>query len=451
MNQSITRGIRVGLLLAAVAMGTVDDAVASRPRVIKATPDNGAKDVDPTLKRITIVFDQDMAPEGMSVVGSGSSFPKIVGRPRWANPRTFEMTVKLQGGHDYRLSINSRSFNGFANAAGQSAVPYPIEFRTRRATGAKVKQTSADMNREAIEVLNRSIADSYSYRDRLGLDWDALIAQHTPELLKAKTAAEFAGGVATMLAAAKDLHIWLKADDRTFYSYRRSYQSNYNPKTLAKLIPNLKRHNPAVKTGRFPDGIGYIAIRGWDASKPRLLEPAYKALAEFAGAKGVIIDVRTNGGGAEPLARQFAGCFIDKPAVYAKHVVVSPGSESGFSRVYERSFAPNADRPQYRGKVAVLSGPAVLSSCEAFVLMMKQVPQCKVIGGRTGGSSGNPQPISLGNNVTVYLPCWQAMEPDGTCFEGKGVAPDITIKTTPALLRRTDPVLLAALKYLRKR
>ena len=67
----------------------------------------------------------------------------------------------------------------------------------------------------------------------------------------------------------------------------------------------------------------------------------------------------------------------------------------------------------------------------------------------TQGSSGNPKPVDLGNGVIVYLPSWKAMRPDGSCFEGEGIKPDIEVKTTPEDFENNDPVIEAALKYIR--
>jgi C-terminal processing protease CtpA/Prc len=77
--------------------------------------------------------------------------------------------------------------------------------------------------------------------------------------------------------------------------------------------------------------------------------------------------------------------------------------------------------------------------------MMKQVPNCKLVGTTSYGSSGNPKPVDLGNAVTVYLPSWKALRPDGTCFEGQGIAPDVSISVTGTELETADPVLQAAL------
>ena len=145
-----------------------------------------------------------------------------------------------------------------------------------------------------------------------------------------------------------------------------------------------------------------------------------------------------------------AGCFIDEQKLYAKHVYREHLAEGGFGKESQRYVQPNKKRPKYRGKVAVLTGPVVMSSCEAFVLMMKQVPGCKLVGAATQGSSGNPKPHDLGNGVTVYLPSWKAMRPDGSCFEGEGIKPDIEVKANGQDFTDGDPVIEAALKYLRQ-
>lgn len=90
-----------------------------------------------------------------------------------------------------------------------------------------------------------------------------------------------------------------------------------------------------------------------------------------------------------------------------------------------------------------------VSSNESFLLMMRTVPGCKLIGARSRRASGNPKPTELPNGVTVYLSSWRDMLPDGTCFEGVGIAPDIDVLAGPAEAPDDDPVLAAAIKYLK--
>lgn len=87
-----------------------------------------------------------------------------------------------------------------------------------------------------------------------------------------------------------------------------------------------------------------------------------------------------------------------------------------------------------------------MSSCEAFLLMMRQVPNCKLIGGSSYGCSGNPKPAALANGVTVFLPSWEAMDADGKAFEGRGIPPDINVPwKDPGI---ADPVIERALTFL---
>jgi len=80
----------------------------------------------------------------------------------------------------------------------------------------------------------------------------------------------------------------------------------------------------------------------------------------------------------------------------------------------------NAEPKRFDKPTAVLIGPGVVSSAESFVLMMKQGEKVTLIGQPTCGSSGNPKPHKLENNVEVYLPSWKDMLPDGTASKARG-------------------------------
>jgi Peptidase family S41/Bacterial Ig-like domain len=441
------------LIAFAITFAVAQPTLAVRPTVVKSTPDNGEKQVDPALRRITVEFDQDMDTRGgRSICGGGEKFPKMIGRPRWAGKRTFIITVRLQPNHDYMLSINCPAALNFRSAAGEPVVPYPIRFTTGDGgQGADAKAVPiAELNAAAVEVLREMIDQRYSYRDRLGLDWDALFDEHKKLLIDAKTPKRFAQIAGVMLAHTEDKHIWLDVDGERVPAYIRPMTPNANADLLQELVPNWKQHSGIAYTGLFDDGVGYIRIDSWSTRDVRAYEGAYRLLGKYPDMPGLVVDVRFNGGGSETLAGDFAGCFIDGPVLYAKNVYRDPTAEGGFTPVLDRVLEPNPGRPKYRGKIAVLSGPVVMSSCEAFVLMMKQVPTATVFGDTTQGGSGNPRAYDLGNGVTVYLSSWKAMLPDGSEFEGVGVEPDVSVSVNPSELSQRDPVLEAALEHLRK-
>jgi hypothetical protein len=129
---ALTAGLFTGLALIAQCVGLSSaQAAQGAPQIVSSSPARGASDVDPALKEITVTFDQDME-EGMSWTGGGPEFPKIPEgqKGHWRDKRTCVLPVKLQGGHHYRVGINSASYRNFRSAAGAPALTSAIWFTT---------------------------------------------------------------------------------------------------------------------------------------------------------------------------------------------------------------------------------------------------------------------------------------------------------------------------------
>ncbi len=427
--------------------GTV---LAAPPRVVEAIPDNGDINVDPNLSEIRITFDQRMDTRGRSIVGGGDSFPEITGEIRWIGAQTIVVPVRLVPDHEYWLSINNQQYRNFANVRGESAVPYPVRFTTGPAGDRPPAADVAPRHDAAVDRVIDVLTSRYAYRDRVIHDWAAVIEASRPTLVACATPEAFAKTLSTVLARGEDKHLWVQAGGERLPTFFAPPVPNADAALLPRIIPGYERLSRTVAYGRWHDDVGYIAADSWDGSDPDAVEAVFEALWHLHDTRALIIDVRLNGGGDELLAREFAGCFIDEPVVYAKNRFVDPSSADGFGPVLERTLEPSKRRARYAGPVAVLSGPAVMSSCEAFVLMMRAAPRAVVVGGRTQGSSGNPRPHELGNGVTLWVPSWQAMTPDGLPFEGLGIEPDVHVKTTPALIATEDPVIRRALEHLNR-
>jgi hypothetical protein len=433
--------LALGLLAPAVHTG------AEPPSVVKCVPAPQATDVDPSLGELRVEFSQPMAPGGYSVVGGGPEFPQFVGKPRWQDERTFTWSWRLEPEHDYWLSINNASFTNFRSRDNEAVTPFPLSFRTGKSTGT-AEVGRAKTNRDAITILKRAIDDDYSYRDLRHVDWGPRFAEFSPRLEAATTPRQFADLAAQLLAPAQDIHLFLRVGDETIGTWQRRAAWNVARNLLPQRIPGWERRSACVSTGVFDDGIRYVSIGGWPADGREMLEPAYQQLADAAKAgKPLVVDVRANGGGSENLAAEFAGCFIDKPAAYAKSITRSNGV---FGQPVERTVAPNRARPAFRNRVVVLAGLGTVSSSESFVMMMKCAPDCRVVGDKTAGCSGNPSPVDLGNGVTAYIPRWKDLRLDGSCFEGEGIAPDVEVKLAGDQLSTSDPVLSQALTLLRE-
>lgn len=418
------------------------------PKVISCTPTNGDIKIDCMIPALRVVFDQPMIPDSYSVVGGGPKFPKFLGGPRWENNHTFVYSWRLEGNRSYWLSLNSQTFTNFMGTNGIAAEPYPVEFTTGDPPVDTNSLAMTEINKKAVEILQKAIDEDYSYRDLRKVNWTNLFAYYGPTLEAGDKGLYFAKEAAHLLVNAKDIHIWLEAEKEFVPTFKRTAYWNVSLGLLAKRVPEWQKRSSIVWSGRFSDGIRYLMIRNWPANGDAELAPAFDVLKEATIANcPLIIDVRANGGGSEPLAAKLAGCFVMEPVVYAKNTIRHGGK---FSQKYDRVLQPNKNTDFFQGRVAVLIGGGTVSSCESFVMMMKQCKKCTLIGEPTAGCSGNPKPIDLGNGVTVYLPSWQDLRVDGTCIEGEGFAPDVEVKTTAKDFKTKDLVLDAALQLLRE-
>ncbi len=434
----------LGLILVCLASAV---AWAQAPRLLDSIPRNGDLQVDPGLGWMVFVFDHDMVTSAYAFCGGGPTFPKGLEAAQWLDARLLVARTQLEPGHDYQFTLNCPSYRYFRDKLGQPLESYPIVFRTRSDITPLL---SPEVNAKAVQELRRAIDEEYSYHDLRGVDWPGLFVQYGPALTQAKTAAQFAEVAITLLSHAKDLHITVTVGNQTFPTFLPPVNSNINVALLPQIIPNYSQRSTAVYAGRFPDGINYVLITTWSQDSAAALEAVYPVLWEAASGSGLIVDVRPNSGGNEVLAQQVAGCFVEEARVYARDLLRSAQSAGGFTPPVDKVLAPNEKRPRYRGPVVVLMGQVNVSSCERFLLMMEQGPGSTLVGEQSYGASGNPLPHDLGNGVTVMLPSWKALRPDGTCFEGAGLEPDIAVRATKEQLAGGDPVLDTALAWLRR-
>lgn len=421
-------------------------AHAEPPRLVRATPDHGDVGVDATLTQIRLEFDQDMR-SGRSICGGGEAFPEISGAPAWESPRTLVIPVKLHAGREYRFSVNCPSALNFRGVNGEPAVISPMLFRTA-AEGASVEALplTPEMNRGALEALRRALDTGYSYRDRVVKDWNAALAPFTDAMENAQTRAEFARAAARALEAARDPHIGVRVGDAAFPVFAGDATPNYDLRRVSAVVKNLKRHNDVVWTGEVGEKTAYIAILSWPGNAS-LVAPAREAILDAARrGKHVLLDVRMNGGGDELTARAIAGLFVKEPAVYSRNRLRDPRSEGGWTRVFDRVVLPDAQHA--RGRVVVLMGPRCMSSNESFLLMMRHGAKAALVGGRSFGSSGRPVAHDLGQGVSVVLPSWVDLTPDGKEIEGVGIEPDIAAAFDPAA--PTDGVIDAGVRLLER-
>lgn len=420
------------------------------PKVIKLEPAHLSAEVDSkTVKRLTVTFDQPMNTNGFSFCGGGPTFPKVVGKPKWLSTRVCVMDVQLEADHAYSLLLNCPSGGNFRSARGVKVPPTPWKFTTLPAKLLNPVQQRA-INRASLIRLKSLLATRYSYYDLRGLNWDDLFADANQKIIDSKTPKGWAQAVSEMLKPTQDIHMSLRYKEDFFGVGSRAIDPLYRSNLLGQYIKDRQQIGNRALVGKTKEGFGYVLIAGWTSDLDLVGIDA--ALGRMRDVKGMIVDVRPNSGGGENLARHVAQWFVTGEKVYAKNRYRTGAGPDGFGPVLERKIKGNQLSTQkFRGPVVVLSSRYVMSSNEAFVLMMKQADDCTVVGQTTYGSSGNPKAHELTNGVTIVMPSWQAMEPNGNIFEGVGIKPDVEVLFDTKELERRDPILERGLEILKEK
>jgi carboxyl-terminal processing protease len=290
---------------------------------------------------------------------------------------------------------------------------------------------------------------AFSYKNVSQSDWNDLRAKYRPRAASARTQDEFIAVVRQMLEPLRDVHSWFVDPKGTIVPTYVPYAlENFDRTRWTRTLRNASYipHGSAWGEG-VVGGFGYLFIDTWAVNRIDTVA-LDAALLRMRDTPGLIIDVRTNAGGSDVSSLAFASRFAQAAHVVSYVQVRNGDKHDDLGPQQARSIAPRGSW-QYTKPVIVLSGRGGFSANESFVAAMRTLPQVTVVGDTTGGASGNPTLIPLGNGWSFSVPRWIEYGPDKQPIEWKGVAPNVAISWTPAqYTSQGDPLIDTAVGML---
>lgn len=192
------------------------------------------------------------------------------------------------------------------------------------------------------------------------------------------------------------------------------------PGTITLRVQRRNIIIPSVDARLLDNGIYYIQLASFgektaDEFKGEL------AKAYEKGAKGLIIDLRDNGGGYLETAVQILSQFLEKGRIVV--TVKQTGSADETYTSFGRTWPPLP--------LVVLVNGNSASASEIMAGALKEHNIAVLVGNKTFGKGSVQQPFVLSDGSEVKITVAHWFTPDGKGIDGKGITPDVTVNFLP--------------------
>jgi hypothetical protein len=311
----------------------------------------------------------------------------------------------------------------------------------------------ADTPQGNMEALWKIIDEHYCFLDYkkevYGLDWDAVYHKYKARVDNDMSRTQLFEVLGQMLGELRDGHVNLSAahDYGRYWTWFEAYPANLSDTLLRRYLGTDYKMASGIDYRILDDNIGYIRYESFQngVGEGNLDE----AMMHMMLCQGLIIDIRSNGGGDLTNAEMLAARFVNERTLVGYYQHKTGPGHSDFSRMEPRYLDPSSGI-RWQKPVAVLVNRHVFSAANEFAMYMKELPQVKLVGDHTGGGAGMPFSSSLPNGWSVRfsaIPMYDARQQ--SCEFG--IEPDYQVSITDEdFYRGRDTIIEFARQLLTK-
>lgn len=166
-------------------------------------------------------------------------------------------------------------------------------------------------------------------------------------------------------------------------------------------------------------GIGYISLNQFHAQSAHELSSSVEKMINGEQVKGIILDLRDNGGGDFNAAVDIAGIFLDGSTV------VSAADGKGNQQVYKASLG-QVDIP-----LVVLVNHDSASASEILAAALQENQRAELVGVKTYGKGLVQTVFPLHDGGALKLTTQKYFTPNGTDINQVGITPDYEVQNDP--------------------
>jgi carboxyl-terminal processing protease len=204
-------------------------------------------------------------------------------------------------------------------------------------------------------------------------------------------------------------------------------------------------------------GVSYIAINTFANSD--VVDKFKEHMDEVRKSRGLIIDVRENGGGNSGNGDRIVSFLIDEaipssPWKTPQHIAAFKawGRPKNWYVGEAEYLEPSNEMERFAGPVVVLIGTETGSAAEDFVVLLHSSKRATLVGSKTCGSTGQPLQFEFDCGISGRICTKRNTYPDGREFIGVGIIPDVEAHaTTRDIAAGRDAVLERGVAVLQDR
>jgi len=334
---------------------------------------------------------------------------------------------------------------------------------------AACDRTTPDTPTTNFDVFATTWAEQYGFFDLKGADWKAIVAANRPRITGSSPPESLFAVLSGMIEPLHDAHTFIRAGTVGRFGGARKTANSLERADFAKAyalteqyltLPVHKFCNGQLEFSMLADDIGYLRLRsfsgyhagGFEAGLTALEAALDTVFAKASGWRGMVIDVRINGGGADPYGLTIASRLADAPYLaYTKEARSDPNNPTRWTPGQDSRVVPSS-RSGFKGPVVLLTGVHSVSAAETFTqALMHRTPRVTRVGEHTQGVFSDVLGRTLPNGWRFGLPN-ERFVTDGQTWDGPGIPPDVAVPVFARsdLAAGKDVALARALELVRR-
>jgi carboxyl-terminal processing protease len=193
--------------------------------------------------------------------------------------------------------------------------------------------------------------------------------------------------------------------------------------------------SPAVVSKYLGEGLGHVRLRDFSETSARELSDAIAGLRDAAGKtglRGVVLDLRDNGGGLLDQAIAIVDLFVDEGAI------VRTRGRLGDLLDEARALPGGA---WSKVPLAVVVNKASASASEVVAGALQDHRRALIVGERTYGKGSVQAPFELGDGSVLKLTISLYYTPADRLIQASGIQPDVLVGTAAVPYKDSLPEL----------